>query len=481
METVLQSDKTRKKCQVFTPDEIVNNMLDYLGYHTNLMGKKVLENACGDGHFLKEIVRRYVCDCRNNGVAGEKIVQGLSEDIYGIEIDQVHYESCLAELDKITKSYGINGVKWSIFNRDALREPIEIDFDYIVGNPPYISYWDLDNSEREFIKEKYSVCRYGACDYSYAFIQEALSRLKPEGRMAYIVPNSIFKTKSGRLIRESLLPAITNIYDYTTTKVFSKVLTASAIIVVDSLADEEIIVYSDISQEKNISIRKSDLGDIWTFTEPGNSQTNAKHYFGDCFHVAASVATQCNKAFVLSGWIGQGKFIVKGNDRIEMQAVRKAASPKGKKTISQEYIIFPYISENGVITRYSEADYRQKFPLTYIYLLTFKEQLEKRAADEKALWFEYGRSQALSHINAEQLLISSVITDAVKVYEIGKDEVPYSGIYITAKDTDNALPLDDAKAILQSDAFFDYLKSAGINASGKSFRITVKNICDYRW
>lgn len=48
-------------CKIFTPDTYVTELLDIAGYNWNLMGRSVLENSCGDGNILKEIVRRYIC------------------------------------------------------------------------------------------------------------------------------------------------------------------------------------------------------------------------------------------------------------------------------------------------------------------------------------------------------------------------------------------------------------------------------------
>ena len=50
------------KCQVFTPKEHVQKMLDFVGYTNNIFGKKVAENSCGDGNILCEIVSRYIID-----------------------------------------------------------------------------------------------------------------------------------------------------------------------------------------------------------------------------------------------------------------------------------------------------------------------------------------------------------------------------------------------------------------------------------
>lgn len=49
-----------KKCQVFTPLNYVGKLLGSVGYTESLFGKKVLENSCGDGNILIEIVKRYL-------------------------------------------------------------------------------------------------------------------------------------------------------------------------------------------------------------------------------------------------------------------------------------------------------------------------------------------------------------------------------------------------------------------------------------
>lgn len=62
MGSVIENTRTKEKCQIFTPDDIVKDMLDYLGYSDNLYGKTILESSCGNGQFLKEIVKRYIED-----------------------------------------------------------------------------------------------------------------------------------------------------------------------------------------------------------------------------------------------------------------------------------------------------------------------------------------------------------------------------------------------------------------------------------
>ena len=110
------------------------------------------------------------------------------------------------------------------------------------------------------------------------------------------------------------------------------------------------------------------------------------------------------------------------------------------------------------------------------YLSTKKDILVSRDSDKNAQWYEYGRSQALRHINQKKLMISTIITKVVKVYELEKDEIPYSGIYIVPR---NGESLDNARLILQTQRFYNYLLTKGVKVSGDSIRISSKDVEEY--
>lgn len=480
MGSVIENEKTKEKCQIFTPDDIVKDMLDHLGYSDNLYGKTILECSCGNGQFLKEIVRRYIKDSKRRGLSRTKIKNGLGRDIFGIELDPVCYQECVDALNSITDSFNLKRVHWQIKQADALREPYPRTFDFVVGNPPYVSYWDLETSEREYVEKNYTVCQFGAWDYSYAFLQDGFTHLNDTGKMAYIIPNSIFKTKSGRYIRALLQPNLTKVLDYTTTNVFGKVLTSPAIIIVDRAPQTGQVTYQDLSKKHQIIVERPTLDGEWLFGCQAQA-VDLEHKFGDYFRVATGIATQRNEVFVLSDYSDDGEYLLCDGKKIEKSAVRKAASPRGKAKGLAEYIIFPYYYSDGELKRYDETTYKEKFPFAYAYLESNKETLDERDADKSAQWFEYGRSQALAHINQSKILLSTVITGKVRAYPLETDEVPYSGLFITVKDRPDALPLTEAMAVLNSPEFLQYLEPRGINARGKSIRIIAENIANYCW
>ena len=61
-----ENKKSKKIGQVFTPEYLVNNMLDYIGYiGSDIIRKHIIDNSCGDGAFLKQIVTQPVL-CYND-------------------------------------------------------------------------------------------------------------------------------------------------------------------------------------------------------------------------------------------------------------------------------------------------------------------------------------------------------------------------------------------------------------------------------
>jgi tRNA1(Val) A37 N6-methylase TrmN6 len=467
-----------KRCQVFTPAEIVDKILDKVGYTNNLFGKKILENACGNGNILTIIVERYIEDGIRNGYSLDTIKYGLENDIYGIELDKKTFKKCIRNLSRTAEKYDIYYVHWHIYNGDALKLQIHTFFDFIVGNPPYIVYKELDLETREFVKKTYEVCSDGKFDYCYAFIEAGLKSLKGNGKLAYIVPNSLFKNVFAERLRTFILPHLTHIYDYKTKKIF-EVLTSSAIMICEKDSLSEKIYYFDLANNNQFTINKSSLHGKWIF-KPGTVQSHlsiGKAKFSDYFNASIAIATLYNKAFVIKNYIEDGQYILtEDGNKIEKAVTRPAASPRSLSCNKGELIIFPYFYRDNQLNHYAEEIFFERFPYCVLYLKKYKQKLQQRNFDKNVKWFEYGRSQALAHINQQKLLTSTVITRKVEIYNLSEEIIPYSGIYITAH---SSYSLDVAKNILQSDEFLQYINDIGINASGISLRISAKDINNF--
>lgn len=468
-----------KKCQVFTPRNNVVELLDRVGYIQNLFGKKVIENACGDGSILVAIVERYIEDCLNAGFDLKVIKSGLEADIYGAEIDAAHYKQCILNLNYISEKYNIFETKWNILNVDILKTLLPIKFDYVIGNPPYIKYKDLDTETRDYLKANYEVCTIGKFDYCYAFIEASLKCLNDTGKLSYLIPSSIFKNVFGQKLRDFLLPTLCKIYDYTTKKIFDTALTSSSIIIADKGKQTSTIEYFDITRDISYLIEKKQLINKWVFSGFYKDSTGfKKKKFGDFFTASISIATLLNEAYVVNDFDEQDEFIIVRGLKIEKEILRETVSPRSLNDKKKKLIVFPYYYQNGNLMRFDEKEFLERFPETVNYLKCFADKLNKRQSNKTVRWYEYGRGQALSHLEQEKLLTSTVVTKEVKVYELTKECIPYSGIYIVSK---GVLCLNTAKKILESKSFYNYVQAIGIHADGSSVRITPVDINNYEF
>lgn len=470
MSFIFDKKKNKDKCQIFTPQPMVETMLDLAGYTTNLMGKRVLENSFGQGNILKSIVKRYITNCIGDNIPVEIISKNLGKDIYGIELDMQLFHKCIQDLNLIAEEFNLPPVEWKLYNEDALKWEKKIKFDFIIGNPPYITYKEIDDDSKKQIRESFVSCSVGKFDYCYAFIEAGIHHLSPKGKLVQLVPSNIYKNVFADNLRGLLKKHISVILDYPSQRIFEGILTSSSIFLYDQRYFEGYVRYKNETEKSEILVNKEQLHGKWMFSN-GSVKSDTTR-FGDVFNASIVIATLLNEAFVVT----KDKVSKK---EIEEDIIRKAVSPRSIRYKREEYIIFPYKYNGKEIIRLNPETFKDDFPGTERHLNSYIEGLRNRRKDTSTQWFEYGRTQALTHINQEKLLLSTVVTNQVEIYKLDKETIPYSGIYITVKDANYVL--EDAISILKSDEFMDYVKKVGINVSGKSVRITCKDINNYNF
>lgn len=463
-------------CKVFTPNEYVIELLDAIKYKKNLYGRRVLENSCGDGCILTEIVRRYIESCLKENILIDDIRDGLARDIYGIELERETAKICRENLAKVADQYGIENVEWNIIQANYLLLDLQTEFSYVIGNPPYIVYRDIDKEERNQLKEQFAVCSEGKFDYYYAFLEKGVKELDATGRLAYIIPSSIYKNVHANNLRIFLKENISELYDYTYETKFPGFTTSSTILVFDNSKKSRKLIYRDVMEGVIRKIPKKLLLGKWNFMVEERAIETGNHRFGDYFKVSNTIATLCNDAFLLEDIAAEDdQYYYNKGKKIEKEIVKPAISRKRgeKKNIK---IIFPYSFVGGNLNKYEENDFVNQFPNAAEYIRAFAKILEERNADKNAKWFEYGRSQAIAHMNRRKLVIPSILTVNIQAIIVDEEVIPCAGVYVTEK---REQTLEQAKAILESDGFLNYLEGIGIFTTGRSRRVSVHDIEDY--
>ena len=132
--------KKKKDGKIFTPEPIVKHMLYNEMWRHHELDQHIIDNSCGDGAFLCEIVSDYCETYKFEHMRkGSDLKTTLETYIHGIEIDPVEHKKCLENLDAVAEKYGVKGVKWDVQNRDALScHDYDGKMDYVIANPPYI-------------------------------------------------------------------------------------------------------------------------------------------------------------------------------------------------------------------------------------------------------------------------------------------------------------------------------------------------------
>lgn len=137
-----------KKGQVFTPKDYVQELLDEVDYQgKGILGKIFLENSVGSGNILLEAVHRYLIAAKVSSMDNTTFKSKLEHNFIAFEIDQEIIEECKYKLDELVLRFGIENIQWNIINENYLEYKQRIDADYIVGNPPYLTYRDLDRED----------------------------------------------------------------------------------------------------------------------------------------------------------------------------------------------------------------------------------------------------------------------------------------------------------------------------------------------
>lgn len=468
-----------KKCQVPTPKEVVDQMLDQIGYRRDLYGKRILENSCGEGMFLVEILRRYIQDCRMQGKSEEELRIGIQRDIHGFEKDRRMHRECISHLNAVAAEHGLTDIHWNIKRRNALPKMKRGRYQYVVGNPPYLSYPDQDDETRVYLRTHFDSCDQGKPDIYYAFIEASLNALAPDGKLVYLVPGNFMKNLYAEHLRQLLLPSLYQILNYSHQPLFEGYLTSSVILLCDRNRQEAVVQYEDVHYANKLQMPKAEMSGKWIFRRCDRSAENMV-CFSDMFCAHAPVATQLNEAYLLKNWqYADNGVILCDKFRIEVAVVRDAAGPNALQRNQAEKILFPYAyDEAGILIRYSEEEFSECFPGAEAYLKQFSGRLNARCKDKKAKWFEYGRSQLLAHLQQEKLNLSTLITCFPRIYSLDARTVPYAGICVIAREGGS---LAQARKILESPQFMDYVKKVGVCASGESYRISPRDINLFRF
>ena len=409
--------------QVYTPSFIVEKILNEIGFNNaDLIGKTILDPACGDGRFLIVAAQRIIAFSPL-----EQLATNLSY-LHGWDIDSEAIDLCIQNLEALIKPLNIQ-IKWNIKVCNSLKQLPSNDlfgiqtatkFDFIVGNPPYIRIQHLDDGSRKFIQQNYSFCQSGSTDIYIAFYELCYHLLLETGICGFITPNTFFYTETAKVLRDFFVKkqAIKQISNYADIQVFDNATTYSAILIFDKQKRKEFtfqqaytkndfltrpVLFQEIANQK-----------FWQLSVDKMVETTGTKLKEIC-KIHVGITTLCDKAYIFPIESIDDNYVwaitrLKGRIKLEkaiLKPIIKGSTLKTSQDAIKEYVLFPYAKVNGK-HQIMKEEYLQTYPLAYEYLNSVKTELDNRDNGQKnpVAWYAFGRSQGLDTSFGRKIIFS---------------------------------------------------------------------------
>lgn len=461
---------TKSNGRIYTPDYIVDNILDLSGYtQHNVIKKHVIDNSCGDGAFLFKIVERYCKQAIIENYNSIQLKSDLETYIHGIEIDAIECQKCIENVSALIKQFGIEDVNWDIKCENTLVvNRFDGKMDFVLGNPPYVRVHNLEDSFD--LTKTFSFAQDGMTDLYIVFYEIGLKMLNKTGILGYITPSSYFNSLAGSHMRklfvdENLIDTIVDLKHF---QAFNAT-TYTEITILKKRRSNKTIEYYQFDEKNHIPYYVETLsyddfyisGNFYFATKRDLSLL--KNIFFNLGHCDAEVkngyATLCDNVF-----IGNFDF-----DSDYIIPVVKASRGEFKK------IIYPYDKSGKLI---SETELKSCHAL-YNYLLENKTVLLNRSLEKKngAFWYAFGRSQAINDTYKDKIAINALLRTSadLKIVNAPVGTGVYSGLYITS----DTIDITVIKKCLLSDEFSIYISLLGKYKSGGYYTFSSKDIKAY--
>jgi hypothetical protein len=192
---------------VFTRREVVEFILDLTGYTEDrpLHDKRMLEPSFGNGDFLFPIIERLLGAWRKAKPHGDPL-NDLSRAIRAVELHHDTFRRTRTAVVELLKSEGLAAHTAAVLadhwlsQGDFLLTTLENEFDFVVGNPPYIRQELIPAPLLAEYRSRY-LTMYDRADIYVPFIERSLWVLSEGGSLGFICADRWMKNRYGGPLR----------------------------------------------------------------------------------------------------------------------------------------------------------------------------------------------------------------------------------------------------------------------------------------
>lgn len=444
-------------------------MLDWIGYNgQNILNKHVMDNSCGDGAFLKEVIIRYITAASARNLSTDLIRKHLSKYIHGIEIDCKAQERCLANLENTAKQFGLYHVSWDIQCADALTVTnYEGRMDYVVGNPPYVRIHNCRLPEA--IRNRYTFIQQGNFDLYLAFFELGFRMLRNKGQLCYITPVSWFYSLAADRFRQHIASHknLLEIVDMQHYQIFSGITSYTIVSRFSKTQSSNHIQYNHFNPHHydKVPVTLLTLDEVMI---QGKFYFDTKERLDTIRQIKSGQYPQLIRAKNGFATLADSLFfnddIPSSDYTIPVLKVSKGLWYKG---------FFPYDKQGRPITEEQLHLNKQLVD----YLETVKPVLMKRDYREQHWWL-YGRSQAIGDVYKNRIAVNSLVRDEndLHIHYLHPGDGVYNGFYMVVSDQEQARTIAD---MLKTPHFIEYIRMHRIYKSGGYYEFRAKDLEQY--
>lgn len=480
---------------IYTKPEVVHFILDLVGYRSDkeLHTLKMLEPSFGHGSFLLPIVDRLLASwnrCSRDDPAE------LFDSLRAVELHADSFSATSQALQTKLCNAGFSSehagrlVSNWLVQGDFLLEPMRQQFDFVVGNPPYLRIERIPLPLMKEYRLRYATM-FDRADIYIPFIERSLDLLDDNGRLGFICADRWTKNRYGGPLREKVASGfhLESFIDMSNTQAFeSDVIAYPAITVirrgaagVTSIASDPSIDATSLSSLAS-SLSKPDSGDNEKIIRiDGLTQGQAPWIVTGCdssrllreieagFPLLESVACKVGIGVAT----GADKVFIAPYETLDVEADRKLPLATTKDIASGNVAW----SGLGVVNPFAESGKLvdlKKYPRLAAYFLKHRDQLICRHVAKKspANWYRTIDRIHPALTTTPKLLIPDIKGGANIVAEKGELYPHHNLYYITAGVWD----IESLRAVLLSGIAHLFVSSYSTKMRGGYLRFQAQNL-----
>jgi hypothetical protein len=303
---------------------------------------------------------------------------------------------------------------------------LNVGFDIVIGNPPYVRVQNLSYEDIDTYKLLYKTA-FKRIDISILFIEKSIELLKSGSFCIFITSSQFVKTEYGEKIRAFLPRHLSFITYFGDNQIFEGAINYISIFGLIKNDSNQNVIFSDLQRfsfnksihshllnVSNLIPRKNFTKDIWylesleKFEIIKRIKSLYKKSLSDYSDVEYGLVTGSDKYFVLDSDSHLKK------SKLVFPLLKPSNTFRYLLTVPKHYIIYPYKNVNGQSILISEIELKNTSPQVYKYLLNNKANLSKRkdsrmdVKEKNNSWYALMRFSSFERVKKVKILTQAL-------------------------------------------------------------------------